>query len=1669
MTFLHCSLRQRWLCAASPKAFAGFQLLKSSKNTFNNCNGDSRSEGAIVAIQDVQQHMYHFVIEPVGKKYQLVRYHSSWRSKRPCMSFISLYAESNKGEPLCINFNPGSCFVGISGRDEMKLYERAQNGFNLVNLKNDCAVAFVDGIPEFVKKPGNQFKIKLFSTFVLSKDIAVNVSELDDTFDKYPKGETSSRGRERTEFQSVHQHINILLTKLRMLSSFSAVLHYFDSGMNIWREVLAPVEFSLFYRSRFAQPESLVGHHGVPVHFFLLISQVDILLSEISLDVLLYFVGKLDLAGPYVVRQAVIFPNCCKFQENQNVVLSQGQSSAAYLRHIALESQLPDNQNIIKIFSWIAKGFSTSPISIISSGCFFFAWRTRLASLEGMKGSPSSYMVEMMDSRIFPGPIVVIEVAKKNEHIHHGVVFRRPEESSKESASVMLKHGDTVDDSKAMFEALDFDGGSRRTLMSLTLGNFLLSLRPQFPEYENNERNVSFSWSEEIKGEKKAQRVSGMFDKLNYKFRKALGAGSLKSFYSILCCPITMEGQHASDMHFLIQTIGREVPLMQPQNLGDLKGFKTSPVAMQVQKEIFIYPTIQVHNLLQCEIFVSLVENDPETCSIEEPANIGRQADIPSQSSSFFYANPDNLFFRVTLKEYGYTCKPVNSDAWVKKLDRKRNDAHFIDIELNFRGRAYFAFLRLSCSDRGFLEATIFTTYALHNISELPLLCYDSSQKFHTRLQPEGSTSDTELDLGCLLSPKSIKSWFFRGKKVHIRCLGEKTAVALLDLDILTGFTEISLEAPNGSGTNKVARLGVSLEPCIYKIYVPTQLVSFVPRFIIANESMEPIIIRPCYLQGDATGEIIVEARQRVPLHTAKGSSKKRENNPFDSLFRRHTKTTEETQIFVQFCKKEFGCASHSWSGPICIASLGLFFLKFRGNSLIPNSSNMACQENNSTEFAAARIVEEKSSFVLYFYMPPDVPLPYRIENLLNGLSVKYYQKNSIETNTLHSGASSGFVWDDLSLPHKLTVELIDFHLVREINIDKVSEWKPFFKIWQQKGLLLHFPLNKQSEIEKTTSDEPHKLEIFKVGFEIYADGSTRVLRFCEATKRIEHTTVQPSTNFQLRLSSFAIHLLERKVEAISESLNYVTIVVASLGNVTLDSIITQSHKYNHLRVQSFTVDEKWQGAPFASMVRRSHLHDSGMNVNILHIIYILQSTKSKVKQVKYSSIILQPIDLKIDEETLMKLAPFWRSSSTSSSKQSQQFYFRHFEIHPIKITASFLPGNQYPGYSSAQQALRSFLHSVLKVPSINNVILELNGVLLTHALVTSRELLVKCAQHYSWYLIRSVYIAKGSSLLPPAFASIFDDTASSSLDVFFDPSDGSISLPGVTLGMFKIISKCINVKGFSGTKRYFGDLGKMMKAAGSNVLFAAATEISDNVLRGAESSGFKGLVTGFHQGILRLAMDPSLLGAAVMEGGADRKIKLDRSPGIDELYIEGYLQAMLDVMYKLEYLRVRVIDNQVILKNLPPSSSIINEILENVKSFLVSKALLKGDSLSPSRPLRHLRSEYDWKLGPTVLTLVEHLFVSFSIRMLRKQTNKLILGIKWKVEEEKEEANGEGQASHGNQKKPSGKAWAVGKFFFSGMIAYVDGRLCRHIPHPLVRRIVSGFLLSFLDKNDGD
>ncbi|CAN1225139.1 hypothetical protein LINGRAPRIM_LOCUS954 [Linum grandiflorum] len=1676
-------------------------------------------DGAIVSVQDVHQHMY-FAVQGEGNKYNMVgtihyslageralfrvKHHVQrvWKSSTIWFSLISLHAKDHDGEPFRLSYRPGSSFVDIcstsdnagslwriltrepeSSKDEIdwEPYNKlVMNTFYLVNKKNDYGVAFANGVPEFVRKPGNPFKFKVFQGTILARAITsdcclpepsgsgTNVVPAVHQDQSQSSMQSASPPCVQIESNSisitiVHElldskdrspllrccinnsqiNVQVLSSKTRVMSTSTASLDYFDSQRSEWSEFAHPVDLCAFYRSRV---ESRTNRHKLPVDIYCRTNEVHISLSELALDVLLFVIGKLNLAGPFSVRSSKILSNCCKVEnqsgleltchlsEGRSIKVVRGKSASIFLRYYTSADQQVENTSGVTVQLSNGAAWITSAIHLPVLRSQIVAWRTRIMLPQ--------------DSRTYPGPFIVVDISRRSEdglkivvspliRIHNEtgfsmeLRFRRPQENEDVFASVFLKPGDAIDDTLATFDAISSSGGLKKTLMSLSVGNFLFAFRPEVPEGSiSSISSVSVGWSDDFKGGK-AVRLSGIFDKLGYKVRKALSVDSMKCSFSTAYCSLKSEDAHITDLHFLIQSIGRDIPIGKPDTSNDGSESRSSPVALREQREIFILPTVQVSNLLHFDIQVLLTEIDVSTsCSVD----IGKQATVPSGSAVNFYANPAMIYFTVTLTAFGSSCKPVNSGDWVKKLRKSKSDVSCLDIDLEFEGGKYFASLRLSRGPRGVLEVAVFTPYSLKNETDYSLFFLTPNQKTLSRNELEMSASSIPPDLGLFLPPKSIRSWFSRSHKMHLIVLEHHQSKALLDLDALSALTEISLTIEEESRVEYIVKLGVSVGPPISKVVVPSQMVTLVPRHLVFNESDESVSIRQCYLEDETAGMVCVGSKQRKALLLQSGITKSKELNSFENMIRRHRNDVDTSLLYIQFrLDKPRSC----WSGPVCIASLGRFFVKFR-----KEPDQVQDVDNSTTEFAAVFVVEEGSALGVHFHKPPNIGLPYRIENHLHDTSITYYQKDSAEREVLGSSSSGFYVWEDLTLPHKLVVLVNGMHLLREINLDKVRTWKPFTRLTPLRSLVSH-PLLEGKGVKK--SSQSNNIAVVRIGYEVYAEGATRVLRICEFSDSHKgDRSSQSSARIRLRLTEFAIRILEQGTEDADENedLRYSLLAVARLGNVDLDSIITDEQKYNLISIQLLAVDHKWIGAPFASMLRRHQLESSDLDFPILKVVFVPLSTSSKVTHVKYSSIILQPIDLNIDEETLMRFASFWRSSLSDSSAPSRQYYFDYFEIHPIKITANFLPGDSYSSYNSTQETLRSLIHSVVKVPTIKNMVVELNGVLVTHALITMRELFIKCAQHYSWYAMRAIYIAKGSPLLPPAFASIFDDMASSSLDVFFDPSRGLASLPGITVGTFRLISNCIDGRGFSGTKRYFGDLGKTVR--------------------------------GFHQGILNLAMEPSVLGTAVMIGGPDRKIKLDRSPGVDELYIEGYLQAMLDSMYKQEYLRVRVIDDQVVLKNLPPSSSLIDEIMDRVKSFLVSKALLKGDASSSSRPFRSLRGENDWKIGPTVLTLCEHLFVSFAIRSLRKQTGKMsgkvLQKIKWRNEGGSNEEDGKAitvPVSGGKMKFVW--QWGIGKFVMSGILAYIDGRLCRRIPNPIARRIVGGYLLSFLDKDERD
>lgn len=857
-----------------------------------------------------------------------------------------------------------------------------------------------------------------------------------------------------------------------------------------------------------------------------------------------------------------------------------------------------------------------------------------------------------------------------------------------------------------------------------------------------------------------------------------------------------------------------------------------------------------------------------------------------------------------------------------------------------------------------------------------------------------------------------------------------------------------------------------------------------------------------------------VNPGERVPLHLrslpigdSHTASKSRGGHPLDL----DENTDDSPHFAVRFqplSNSKNKNTKWEWSGPVFPSSLGSFSLKVRAtdgegggesggqNSQRSDTGNFGEQKDTkgksqqllglSTQtmrglsgtralrFFLADVSEEDPSLVMRLRLLSTQSVPYRIENGLRTSSISFCQKGMDNWELLEPGCSVGYVWDDLSLPRKLVVSVTGSQVRQEVNLDKVRPWKSLRK----KNPLLRFDLpfgqDNMEENENNGGGEGSK----PVGLEVYADGLTRVAHICPLGKqygdwRSVMGAREPLLETDIRVSLIGLTVLENAKQE-SEGISVKQpILYMQITSTTFELDLTKDSLSSELKTRSIAIDTKWQGAPFVVLLRPYRETDN--SADSLHAAIVINRHSLDPRHLRYASILLQAMELNLDEETLMKLVPFSRSRSFPYTyPPSSPIYFERFEIHPIKIVASFQPGAFQSDYSSAQETLRALLHSVIQVPAVRGTTVELNGVLLTHALLSYTQLALKCAQHYSWYAMRAVYVARGSQLLPPGFSSLFDDSSSSSIDVFFDPSNGSIDVAGLTLGMFGLLRKGLQRRGKrGGTSRYIGEIKNSVRVAGSNLLYAVATEVSDNMLKGVETAGVDGLFNGLRRGILKVAMQPSMLRSAVVKGGATRRFHLDRSIGTDEVYVEGYLQAMLDALFKQDYLRVKVSNDEVVLKNLPPNSALSSEIVSTVKQFLVSEGLLAGQSSAAGiRSLRRLRGETERQVGPAVRALLEQLAVLIIVKAMRQRVGKFLRiepsnredssTTPTKNDKEREEERNESRKMNPPLRK--GVRNIIGHVLLSSVVAFLDGRLCRHIPNPLVRRIVSGFLLSFVE-----
>lgn len=108
-------------------------------------------------------------------------------------------------------------------------------------------------------------------------------------------------------------------------------------------------------------------------------------------------------------------------------------------------------------------------------------------------------------------------------------------------------------------------------------------------------------------------------------------------------------------------------------------------------------------------------------------------------------------------------------------------------------------------------------------------------------------------------------------------------------------------------------------------------------------------------------------------------------------------------------------------------------------------------------------------------------------------------------------------------------------HPLREIKLDKLRPWKPFSKVVQCRSLATHSLLGKNSREHKANFKEFRNPVMVKIGFEVYAEGPTRVLRICEfSDSHKEDIVLHSCIKIQLRVSQAAIHFLECEKQVLS-------------------------------------------------------------------------------------------------------------------------------------------------------------------------------------------------------------------------------------------------------------------------------------------------------------------------------------------------------------------------------------------------------------------------------------------------------------------------------------------------------------------------------------------------------
>ncbi|QDZ20177.1 hypothetical protein A3770_03p26950 [Chloropicon primus] len=149
------------------------------------------------------------------------------------------------------------------------------------------------------------------------------------------------------------------------------------------------------------------------------------------------------------------------------------------------------------------------------------------------------------------------------------------------------------------------------------------------------------------------------------------------------------------------------------------------------------------------------------------------------------------------------------------------------------------------------------------------------------------------------------------------------------------------------------------------------------------------------------------------------------------------------------------------------------------------------------------------------------------------------------------------------------------------------------------------------------------------------------------------------------------------------------------------------------------------------------------------------------------------------------------------------------------------------------------------------------------------------------------------------------------------------------------------------------------VKHAGWTIIISTASDMTDSAVKGAETNGLKGVYSAVTLSSLRMLTTPPK--QAMFRLWASRNaltsdltatFRLSEAVGMNDTYLEAYLQGIVDHVFQLKNCQVSIEDNLLSIRNLPILESEREELLDYVEFIMASEGLIEGDELSTKKSM---------------------------------------------------------------------------------------------------------------------